>query len=229
MKKNKFLLFLIISIFCFTGCGKEEQTIINSNSQLASAKTQMINNLNNYSYDVNITVKTGIMDVTTNMNCKDDRKNQISYCYTSTYGVETEEYVDYKNNINYSKVTTLYGTDETNGKWTSTKYNGSNANSWINLNDYIFNITEESRNGGTYYTGTIDSKKLASAMAQTDSSINIDKVVSEDINISVFVNSSNYIETMNFTMEILGIEEVVEISYKNFNTTGNIEIPAEVK
>lgn len=189
----------------------------------------MTENLSNYSYDVEITTKTGIMDLTTNMSCKDDRINQISYCNTSTYGVETKQYIDYKNKKTYYKSTALFGGDYSNGKWTSSKYNGGKTNSWINLSDYIFNLTEESKNGGTYYTGTIDSKKLAAAMSQVDSDINISNVVSDDINISAFVNSLNYIENMSFTIEIMGIEEVVEINYKKFNQSGNVVIPAEIK
>ena len=45
----------------------------------------------------------------------------------------------------------------------------------------------------------------------------------------MFVNSSNYIEKMSFTMTIMGIEEVVEISYRDFNESGNIVIPVEAK
>lgn len=204
MKKILYSIICILALSCLTGCGSEE-TKINRNSQLASAKEVMVNNLNNYSYDVSITVDTGIIPVSTTMNCKDDRKNQISYCSTSTYGVETEEYVDYKNKISYSKVTTLYGGDSSNGKWTSTKYSGGDTNTWLNLNDYIFNLKEESKNGGTYYTGTIDSKKLGNAISQTTDTDTSD-IVSEDIEISVFVNSSNYIEKMSFTIEIMGIE-----------------------
>ena len=227
MKKILYSIICILAISCLAGCGSEE-TIINKNSQLASAKEVMVNNLNNYSYDVSITVDTGIIPVSTTMNCKDDVKNQISYCSTLTYGVDTEEYVDYKNKISYSKGTTLYGGDSSNGKWTSTKYSGGNTNTWLNLNDYIFNLKEESKNGGTYYTGTIDSKKLGNAIAQTTDTDTSD-IVSEDIEISVFVNSSNYIEKMSFTIEIMGIKEVVEINYKNYNTSGDIIIPEEVK
>lgn len=75
----------------------------------------MLNNLKNYSYDVKITTKTGIVDVTTNMNCKDDSVNKIAYCYTSTMGVETEEYLDYENQMDYTKVSTIYGNDGNNG------------------------------------------------------------------------------------------------------------------
>lgn len=50
-----------------------------------------------------------------------------------------------KNQINYSKVAVTFGEDLYNGKQTTTKYNGGATNTWINLDDYIFYITEESR------------------------------------------------------------------------------------
>lgn len=228
MKKILYFSLIALLVVFVSGCGNEDNKI-NSDSKLVSAKKVMTENLNNYSYDVEITTKTGIIDVTTNMSCKDDRKNEISYCSTSTYGVETEEYIDYKNKTTYSKVTVPFGGDSSNGQWTSTKYSGGDTNTWINLNDYIFNIKEESRDGGTYYTGTIDSKKLAAAVSQVDSDVDTSNIVSDDIDISVFVNSSNYIEKMSFTLEIMGIEEVVEINYKGFNTSGDVVIPSEAK
>lgn len=228
MKKILYFSLITLLVLCVSGCCKEGNKI-NSDSQLAAAKKIMTENLNNYSYDVEIITKTGIMDVTTNMSCKDDRKNEISYCSTSTYGVETEEYIDYKNKTTYSKVTVAFGGDSSNGKWTSAKYSGGDTNTWINLNDYIFNITEENRDEGTYYTGTIDSKKLAAAMSQVDSDVDTSNIVSDDIDIIVFINSSNYIEKMSFILEIMGIEEVVEINYKGFNTSGDIVIPSEAK
>lgn len=228
MKKILYFSLIVLFAICLSGCGKENN-VINTDSKLSAAKKVMTENLNNYSYDVKITTKTGIMDVTTNMSCKEDRKNKISYCYTSTYGVETEEYIDYKNNKTYSKITVAFGGDSNNGKWTSSKFNGGETNTWVNLSDYIFDLSEESRDGGTYYTGTIDSKKLAAAMSQVDSDVDTSSVVSDDINISVFVNSSNYIEKMSFTIEIMGIEEVVEINYKGFNQSGDIVIPSEAK
>ena len=228
MKKLFSIFGVVLIILCISGCTKKSETI-NTNSKLAAAKKAMTENLNNYSYDVKLITKTGFMDITTNMNCKDDRRNKISYCKTSTYGVNTEEYIDYNNKKTYSKVTVAFGGDSSNGKWTSTKYSGENTNSWINLNDYVFNLKEENKNGGTYYTGTIDSKKLASAVSQIDTDVDTSNVVSDDINISVFVNSSNYIENMSFVMEIMGIEMEVEITYKDFNKTGDIKIPAEAK
>lgn len=227
MKKILYLSLLILTI-CTTGCTKEKD-VVNSNSELASAKKYMMQNLDNYSYDVKITAKTGFIDVSTDMTCKDDLKNQITYCSSSTYGVETEEYIDYKNQMTYSKVTVPFGGDSSNGKWTSNKYSGGNSNSWIGLSDYVFDLKSENRDGGTYYTGTINSKKLANAMSQADSNINVSNIVSNDINITVYVNSNNYIEKMTFTMEIMGIQEYVEIIYKGFDLTGNLSIPEEVR
>lgn len=61
-------------------------------------------------------------------------------------------------------------------------------------------------------------------MSQLDSDVDTSNIVSDHINIRVFINSSNYIENMSFTIEIMGIEEEVEINYKGFNTSGDIVI-----
>ena len=66
-------------------------------------------------------------------------------------------------------------------------------------------------------------------MAQSYSNINLNKIVSDDINIEVFVSSSNYIEKINFLIEIMVIKQYVEINFKNFNTSGTIDITSKVK
>lgn len=222
--KYKFIIILLL-VMIITGCGKDK---INTDSKIVATKNEMLNNLSNYSYDVEITTKTGFVDVTVNMDCRNDLVNKIEYCHTDTIGVDTEEYINYNNKIVYTKVTSFYSNDENNGKWTNSKLKG-NSNSWINLSNYIFNLSEEEYNGGIKYSGTIDSKKLTSLMANVDSNINISKVLSNDINIEVFINSSNYIEMMNYSMEIMGIEELVKIKFKDFNNSGSIIIPEEVK
>ena len=214
-------LLLVFNLILLTGCNKQEK--VNKDSKIANVKNQMINNLDNYSYKVKIITKTGFVDVETNMDCREDLKNKLSYCHTSTIGVDTYEYTDYKNKASYSKVDTLYGSEG----WKKSKISVDNKNSWINLSDNIFDLQEESVDGGTIYKGTISSKKLASIMQQVDTKINVNKIISKDINIEVFVNSSNYIETMNFTLEVLGIEEIVEIQYVDYNTSGDIELPKE--
>lgn len=66
-------------------------------------------------------------------------------------------------------------------------------------------------------------------MSSTDSNVYVDKIVSKDIDIEVFVNSSNYIESMNYSIEVAGINEYVEIKLKDYNTSGMVEIPTEVR
>ncbi len=227
MKKIVYIFLITILMFCISGCKKEENKI-NTDSKIAVAKKNMMESLDNYSYDIELTTKTGIMDIKVNMKCKEDIKNKVSYCLTSTYGVKTEEYIDYENQKNYSKVTTAFGENSDNDKWTTSKYSGENTNTWINLNDYIFNLTEEKQENGTYYKGTIDSKKLVNAILKINSDIDISKVVNDDIEVNVFVNSSNYIEKMSCTIKVMGIEEELEINYKDFNTSGDIVIPTEI-
>lgn len=66
-------------------------------------------------------------------------------------------------------------------------------------------------------------------MSQLDSDVDTSNIVSDGINISVFINSSNYIENMSFTIEIMDIEKEVEINYKEFITSDDIVIPSETK
>ncbi len=228
MKRIFNIFILMVVLVGVAGCSFTKEKI-NSDSQLAKAKDLMINDLDNFSYTANIVAKTGIIDVTTSMSCKEDRKNNIGYCSTSTYGVSTEQYYDYGNGKLYSKVYSPYSNDASNGKWTSSSVKNSNTNSWLNLNDYIFDIKEEKQGTSTLYTGVISSEKLANAMAQTDSNIDTSSIVNGDINISILVNPSNYIEKMNFEMEIMGIVEEVEITYGNYNSSGSITIPNEAK
>ena len=231
MKRLKNILFSI-SIFCLvinmSGCGKENNKI-NSDSELVAVKEKMIDDLNNFSYHADITIKTKYMDVSTIMDCKEDRKNQTGYCTTSNIGVKQEIYNDYKNGIEYSMIYSPYSNDSSNGVWKKSKKEKSTTNSWLNLSDYIFNLTEEEKDGGIYYTGTIDSKKLSQAISEVKSDVNASKSISEDIDITVFVNASGYIEKISFDMEIMGMEEVVEITYSDFNSTESITIPANIK
>jgi hypothetical protein len=229
MKKTFKILIAILFVCCLSGCGCSPIDKINNGSRLVAIRNEMLKNLDNYSYDVKIVTKTGFVDVETSMFCKEDNKNAITYCKTTTYTLETEEYVDKKEEKTYSRIYSKYSNDKSNGVWTSTKYENSKSNSWINLSNYIFDLTEEAKDGGVYFTGTIDSKKLAEALSLMNPEIDTSKIISNDINISVFVNSSNYIEKMQFTIEILGVKEEVEITYHSFNTSGDIIIPAEVK
>ncbi len=220
---NLFILILILGIVA--GCGDTKEKI-NSDSKLAKAKNIMINDLDNFSYTIKITTQMGIMDATTTMNCKEDRQNKTGYCLTSAYGAKTEEYYDFNKGVSYTKVSSSYSNDS---QWITNSINNVNTNSWLSLNDYIFNISEEKQGSSTLYKGVISSQKLASAMAQTDTNVDVNKIVNSDINVSILVNASNYIEKVNFEMEIMGMNEIVEITYNGFDTTGSTTIPKDVR
>ena len=221
MKK---VLFILFGIVLLTGCGSSS---VNTDSKLYKIKNNMLSEVDNYSYDVVMTSETGFIDVDTTMSCKNDNKNKVVYCYSSTFGVETEEYIDFNSKYDYSKVTTLYGGAESNGKWTKKKLGNVDDNSYLSLSDYVYDLTESQVDGGILYKGVIDSKKLVSA--QNDSSININDVIGDDIEIEIFVNSSNYIESMKYSMEVMGINQRVSINFNNFNTTGDVSIPSDIK
>lgn len=222
---KKYLIVLILVMLCLVGCGKKDGKI-NSDSPLAKAKSQMMSNLKNYNYDVTMVTESSFMDIETTMNCTDDLANKLTYCSTSTFGVEQESYYDYNKKVSYTKTTSVYGYGSQD--WTKTKLN-NNTNTWLDLSDYVYDLKSESRNGGTYYTGVIDGKKLAASLSQTDSNANYDSIVGSDINIEIFVNSKNYIETLNFDMEIMGMKETVKVKFKDYNSAGSVKLPSSLK
>lgn len=206
---------------------ENEITNPGSNKELSNAKGSM-SELNNYSYDVEMTTVTDYLDFTITMNCKEDVKNQIGYCSSSIYGVTTEQYTDYAKGIIYSKVSSPFGGDN-NGEWTSSSYVGDYTNKFVGLSEYIANATKVPGSGGTYYNGTIDTSFIADAMSGVDEDVDSSSIIGDDIKISVFVNSSNYIEKTTFSMVVAGIQEDVVINYKDFDTTGSLSIPASVR
>lgn len=225
-KKTTYIIFVLFICLMIVGCNSKEK--VNSTSKIAEAKRLMDKNLDNFSYDVNITMKTDFGDTNTTMNCNEDKKNQIAYCSLSTFGVQTKEYFDYKNKVTYTYVYSPYSASSSNGTWAKNKIDDTSTNNWLNLSDYIYDLKEESKDGGVYYTGTIDSKKLASAMSSINSNINMNNLVSEDIKITVFVNELGYIEQMTFDITIMGMQESVEIKYHDYNNSGSLEIPKDV-
>lgn len=202
---------------------------VENNTNLADIKNNM-KNLKNYSYNVKITAKTEYMDIPTIMMCKEDLINRVGYCNTSEYGgVKTEDYIDYNKNVMYSKTTNPYSNDSTNNKWSSIKFNGNGTNSWVNLIDDIKDIKVENKNNSIYYKGSINSDKLMNAIAGANSDVNSSGIINELKDIEVFVNTSGYIEKISFNITVIGVKEDVEISFNNFNTSGSITIPKDVK
>lgn len=231
MKFKKVLLVVMITIFIVTlsGCGSKNGEGKKKESEVSKIKDNMLNNLDNFAISATITTQTGIVDVSVDVNCIKDNKNQIEYCKTSTLGIiEMEQYLDYKNKKEVSKTTSLFGGDENNGKWVTQKYNTSSSisDSWLNINDYLSNLEVTEQNGGKLYKGKISTEKLNNAISKSDAGSKINtKGSNKDVPIEIFINSNGYIETINTEFEFAGMKEIIEIKYSNYNTAGSLSMP----
>lgn len=223
MKRLFYMLVVFCSLFLITGCGDK----INKDSPLYKAKENMVKNLDNYSMDASISLDS-IDGATVNLQCKEDKKNELSYCKTSALSVGTEEYTDYKNKVSYSKIYDDLGVTTNNG-WIKTKISSKeDDDQWLGLNDYIFELEEEKVDNGTKYSGVINLKKVFGLLKQFELPIDFGSFVNKDVDITVIVNNQNYIESMNMSFEVLSIKMNVELKYYNYNNTGSIVIPDEV-
>lgn len=59
-EKIVYFSLILICVVCISGCGRKKD-VVNTDSKLAVAKKSMTENLSNYSYDVEITAKTGLL------------------------------------------------------------------------------------------------------------------------------------------------------------------------
>lgn len=221
--ERKYFKVLMVLMLCIllSGCGDK----INKDSAIYKAKENMLNNVDNYNMDISITVLTDFGNVDSKMNCTEDRKNEITYCKSSTLGVGTEDYTDSKNKYSYSKVYDDYGM--TTSEWTKTKLAEVNTDQWLGLNDYVFDLNEEEVENGTKYSGNIELKKLLGMLENMDLPIDALKILNKDIPVEVVVDNDNYIDSMKFSINLMGIEMMVEIDYKDYNTAGEVVIPEE--
>ena len=223
MKRNYFKILLVLFL-CLVISGCEEK--INKDSAIYKAKENMVENVDNYNMDINISVITDFGNVDVEMECKEDRKNEITYCKSNTLGVGTEDYTDNKNKYSYTKVYDDYGM--TTSEWSKVKLQDVKTDQWLGLNDYIFNLTEETIDNGTKYKGTIELKKLLGLLEKFDLPIEALEILNKDIDVEVIVDTDNYIDYMKFNFVLMGIEMEVEIDYKDYNSAGDIVIPEEV-
>ena len=211
-----------------TGCNLFRKDTI-TDTEVSRTKNSMNDKLNNYSIDVTITSQTPVADVDITMHCIEDNKNKIEYCKMSTLGIiETEQYIDYNNNKSYIKSNSLLKDDDNKDKWVIDEFKDKKySNPWIDLNDYLRDIKVENSNGGKLYKGTIGVKKLTSAISKTDKASNI-KIPSLDnkaIPIEVFINKDGYIEYANTSFKFVGIKEVINIKYSNYNSNKDLVLP----
>lgn len=221
--KKKILVLLVCSLLLVTGCGKDK---INTTGKAYLAKENMLK-LDNLAYDVKLTTKVMDQDVTINMDCKQDIKNKRDYCKLDAIGIKNEMYTDYANKYSYTRVDTssVIGSTTEDNKWVKSKIT-TVGNSWLNIANYIFNETKEEKDGNTIYRGTINTKKLTKALTQMNTkSINFGGLMSKDIPIEVVIDSNNYIKKINFELEIIGVKEVVNVTYKDYNSAGDVTLP----
>ena len=246
MKKKLLALMLcaILSVGLITGCGKDDNSTASNATNNSSNKEENNNGGSNGSsnggevkegeatsknlfadvdnYTFTATVSVSGMEST--MKCKTDMVNKITYCATSTMGMETEQYVDYKNGYSYQKINSslMGGSNE----WEKEKIYGElpeYGNDYASLVDYVKDLEVENKNGGKLYTGKIDATKIAEAM--DDAGTNYGDLISGDIEAEFFVNADGYLEYVNYSMEIMGMTADTSIKFSDYNTTGEIELP----
>lgn len=223
MKRFSYVIVLLLIVLFLGGCKDK----VNKDSVLYKAKENMVNNLDNYSMSANIAL-VNITDAKVTVNCKEDIKNEISYCVSSVAGgVGAEEYVDRKNQYMYTRMYDNVGVT-TNNDWVKTKYEVQDVDQWLKLNDYIFDLKESSVANGTKYSGVISLKKVFGLLEKFDLPLDFANFMDKDVDIYAIVNNENYIEEMNMSFEVLGVKMVVALNYYDYNKTGNVEIPDDV-
>lgn len=224
MKRNIIKIFGVLLVcILLVGCGEK----INTDSPLYKAKENMVKNVDNYDLKMTVTTNTGAGAVSIEGNCKEDRKNETSYCKTTTLGVGTETYTDYKGKKSYSRVVDDYGL--VNSTWTAADIEDISTDQWLELNDFIFDVKEEESDGLTKYSGTLNIKKLMGLLGRFDLPVDVGSFLSKDVDVVVYVNDKNYIDSMTVDMEILGISMDVKLEYSNYNNAGTVVIPEEAK
>lgn len=224
MKRNLFkIIGVLVLCILLAGCGEK----INKDSPLYKAKENMVSNVDNYDLKMSVTMNTDAGDVSISGDCKEDRKNETSYCKTTTLGVGTETYTDYKNKKTYSRVSDDYGL--VNSSWTAADIKDVSTDQWLELNDFIFDVKEEESDGLTKYSGTIDIKKITGLLNRFDMPVDLGSFLSKDVAVEVYVNDKNYIDSMKVDLEVLGISMDAKLEYSNYNSAGNVVIPDNVK
>ena len=192
------------------------------NSEIAIAANKM-NEINGYKFTVTMTTKNQYMDIDTNSDCAYDGINKIEYCKTSYTNITTEQYYDMKAGKSYSK-------SSVSPTWTSVSVGEGVKTDMITQIPKITVKSSESINGGTKYTGIINTSELNVFNGTNDNNITVE---TEDTAIEVFVNSEGYIETMDATIkETIGgfeMEGNIHVQYSDFDTVQSLAIPEEAK
>lgn len=233
MKKKKWIfivigILLIISIFFILGHIKKQKE---RNEVLSKSRNEMIKKLKNFSYNGIVSIDLVGYKFDTNLDCKEDLNNRLGYCNITNKLVDIEEYLDYKNNVTYTK-TDIISNDSTD-KWRKSKEKDiGEVTPMFKMFDGIKISKEEKTDNGTIYIGEINGRSLRgilnSANKGTSRKFNLTKLFKRKVPVRIFVNNDNYVESIESNFKFLGIGFNIDIKYTDFNNTPSISLPGEV-
>lgn len=221
-KKIFLLMSLVVLVFGFTACG------LFSKVSLEEANRKMTEELDNCNYKMNITAMGFSIDSTGTL----DLKNDITYMKTSFFGISSEEYDDYGKGVKYSDENSLFSEDTEASKWVKSliiEEDDSNNEilSFVELSDYLSDIEIEDEDNGKRYSGIITADSLDKLSLAEGEVLEDSDSIDGDIEMEFFVNSDNYIESIDITYTTDEAEMKVLVEFSEFNKAGAVVIPDE--
>ncbi len=231
--KNKKWIFIIlgiiiIGIILFFVIGMIKNSRFKDDS-LIKTKEIMSTKLDNFSYNAIVSTNMYGAKFDINLDCKEDRINNLGYCTVGSNIVNLEEYLDYKNKVTYTKTDLINNDGHTWRK--NEEKNMGEVTPILSTLDNIKIEKKEVTDNGTKYIGILNGKSLSGLFNiinnATSSKINLSTFLKKKIPVTVFVNNNNYVENLSFSVSIIGIEINCDINYSNFNVTPSITLPEE--
>ena len=199
-------------------------------NSLLKTKEVMSTKLNNFSYNALVSTNVYGMKFNISLNCKEDRINKLGYCNVNSNIVSLEEYMDYKNNVTYTKTDVI--TNDSFSWQKNTHNNIGEVTPILNTLDHVSIQKKEKKDNGILYTGVINGKSLSGIFktvnTATSNRINISSLFKKKVPVTVFVNNDNYVENFSFTTNLVGISVNCNINYTDFNTTPSLSLPGEL-
>ena len=232
MKKKKWIFLIILGVVLLTvliiflvKIFKKEEV----DDSLIKIKTNMIENLNNFSYDSLVSASFYGAKTDINLNCKEDRVNKLGYCYVTSNFVNIEEYIDYNNKATYTKSDLISSFNNSN-EWKKEVKEVQDV-PMLKMGYKMILKKKEKTNDGVLYSGVVNGNSFSSMMksaGQASSKLNVLSSFGKKVPIQVFVNNNNNIEYINSDFSVLGIKITINVKFHDFNNTSSITLPGEV-
>ncbi len=232
MKKKKWIFLIVLGVVLLTvliiflvKTFKKEEV----DDSLIKIKTNMIENLNNFSYDSLVSVSFYGAKTDINLNCKEDRVNKLGYCYVTSNFVNIEEYIDYNNNATYSKSDLISSFNNSN-EWKKEVKEVQDV-PMLKMVDKMIIQKKEKTDDGVLYSGVVNGNSFSSMIKsawQANSKLNVLSSLGKKVPIQVFVNNNNNIEYINSDFSVLGIKITINVKFHDFNNTSSITLPGEI-